>query len=134
MKSSTCWMSKPQWPSTKRKMASFDFRSRSVVCFDVLAHETSLNALNLFQECEDVLKLLGIKALNSAQTALLPDIFAGRDLLAMSPTGSGKSVLYQLPALKENDDASVARRSACLLTVVFSPLVALIEDQTSKAK
>jgi len=86
------------------------------------------------KKCEDVLKLLGIKALNSAQTALLPDIFAGRDLLAMSPTGSGKSVLYQLPALKENDDASVARRSACLLTVVFSPLVALIEDQTSKAK
>jgi ATP-dependent DNA helicase RecQ len=43
---------------------------------------------------------------------------AGRDVLVVMPTGSGKSLCYQLPALLRDD-----------LTVVVSPLVALMQDQ-----
>ncbi len=43
---------------------------------------------------------------------------AGRDVLVVMPTGSGKSLCYQLPALMRDD-----------LTVVVSPLVALMQDQ-----
>src|SRR6059058_3899809 len=43
---------------------------------------------------------------------------SGRDALVVMPTGSGKSLCYQLPALMRDD-----------LTVVVSPLVALMQDQ-----
>src|SRR4030095_15932237 len=43
---------------------------------------------------------------------------ADRDVLVVMPTGSGKSLCYQLPALLRDD-----------LTVVVSPLVALMQDQ-----
>ena len=52
------------------------------------------------------------------QRAIVRDIVDGKDVLAVMPTGGGKSVCYQVPAL-------------CLpgVTLVVSPLVALIQDQ-----
>ena len=58
----------------------------------------------------------------SLQRAIVVDGMRGRPLLAILPTGGGKSVCYQLPAL-------VRHRCRGMLTVVVSPLLALMKDQ-----
>ncbi len=56
------------------------------------------------------------------QSAPLAAILAGRDTLAVMPTGSGKSLLYQLPAVMDEGLEPG-------LAVVVSPLIALMRDQ-----
>src|SRR5262249_40045117 len=68
-------------------------------------------------------EVLGIEDLRPGQEEALRDILAGRDVLAVMPTGSGKSLLYQLPSLVLPG-----------LTVVVSPLIALITDQVEKMR
>jgi ATP-dependent DNA helicase RecQ len=68
-------------------------------------------------------KRMGIKTLRPGQPQALEHILNGRDVLAVMPTGSGKSLLYQLPSLVLPG-----------LTVVVSPLIALIKDQIDKMK
>lgn len=65
-------------------------------------------------------ELFGIEALRPAQLELMRAFLAGRDALGLLPTGSGKSLCFQLPALLTPRDGA---------TVVVSPLVALIKDQ-----
>jgi RecQ family ATP-dependent DNA helicase len=67
---------------------------------------------------EDLLVKLGLSEFRPAQRDAVQAALDGRDTLVVMPTGGGKSLCYQLPAL-----ASEA------LTVVVSPLVALIVDQ-----
>ena len=55
------------------------------------------------------------------QWAPIEAILDGRDALVVMPTGSGKSLIYQLPALMLSG-----------LTVVVSPLIALMKDQQDK--
>ena len=51
------------------------------------------------------------------QEAVIRSVLAGRDVLAVMPTGSGKSVCYQYPAMKLPG-----------ITLVVSPLIALMQD------
>jgi ATP-dependent DNA helicase RecQ len=60
----------------------------------------------------------GFRAFRPGQEAAVRAALEGRDSLVVMPTGSGKSLCYQLPALIRDD-----------LTVVVSPLVALMQDQ-----
>ncbi len=63
-------------------------------------------------------KHFGFEALRDGQTQVIDDILKGRSAAAIFPTGSGKSLCYQLPALLLPH-----------LTLVVSPLLALIKDQ-----
>ena len=67
---------------------------------------------------EDLLARMGLQSFRPAQREAVQAALDGRDSLIVMPTGGGKSLCYQLPAL-----ASEA------LTVVVSPLIALITDQ-----
>jgi ATP-dependent DNA helicase RecQ len=60
----------------------------------------------------------GFEAFRPLQAAIVSDVLAGRDVLALLPTGGGKSLCFQLPAVMQPG-----------LTVVVSPLVALMKDQ-----
>ncbi|WP_419909098.1 RecQ family ATP-dependent DNA helicase [Candidatus Poriferisodalis sp.] len=58
------------------------------------------------------------------QQAIVQAAMGGEDALAILPTGTGKSLCYQLPALSRYDKTGA-------LTVVLSPLVALMADQVA---
>ncbi|MEB3242813.1 MAG: ATP-dependent DNA helicase RecQ [Cyanobacteriota bacterium] len=60
----------------------------------------------------------GWSAFRDGQRPVVEALLQGRDCLAVLPTGAGKSLCYQLPALVRSG-----------LTVVVSPLVALMQDQ-----
>ena len=61
------------------------------------------------------------------QQAIVEEAMAGRHLLGILPTGTGKSVCYQIPALSRHQKTGE-------LTVVISPLVALMSDQVEGLK
>jgi ATP-dependent DNA helicase RecQ len=63
----------------------------------------------------------GLKEFRTGQREAIEAVLAGRDAIVIMPTGSGKSLVYQLPALLLPG-----------LTVVVSPLIALMKDQTDK--
>ena len=63
-------------------------------------------------------RVFGFTGFRPGQEEILKAVFAGENILAVMPTGSGKSLLYQLPA--------IVRKG---LTVVVSPLIALMRDQ-----
>src|SRR3954468_5021788 len=60
----------------------------------------------------------GFPGFRPGQREAVDAALAGQDVLVVMPTGSGKSLCYQLPALLRDD-----------LTIVVSPLVALMQDQ-----
>jgi ATP-dependent DNA helicase RecQ len=66
-------------------------------------------------------ELLRIRDLRPGQAEIMESVLAGKDTLSIMPTGSGKSLCYQLPSLVLDGP-----------TLVVSPLLALIEDQTTK--
>jgi len=61
------------------------------------------------------------------QQSIVKAAMAGEHLLAILPTGTGKSLCYQIPALSRYDKTGA-------LTVVISPLVALMADQVAGLK
>ncbi|MEO8090734.1 MAG: ATP-dependent DNA helicase RecQ [Gemmatimonadales bacterium] len=65
----------------------------------------------------------GYSDFRPAQIPVIQSIFEGRDTLAVLPTGGGKSICFQIPALVLGG-----------LTVVVSPLISLMQDQVEAAR
>jgi RecQ family ATP-dependent DNA helicase len=70
---------------------------------------------------EQLARVYGFPVFRPGQEEILRSIFSGEDVLAVMPTGSGKSLCFQLPALARGG-----------LTLVVSPLIALMRDQVAQ--
>ncbi|KZZ86448.1 RecQ family ATP-dependent DNA helicase [Bacillus sp. SJS] len=68
-------------------------------------------------------KHFGFDAFREGQKEIIEDLVNGRDVIAMLPTGGGKSLCYQLPGYILEGDV-----------VIISPLLALMEDQVAQLK
>ena len=68
-------------------------------------------------------EVFGYSSFRPGQEGVIATILEGNCVLAVMPTGSGKSLCYQIPALIQDG-----------LTLVVSPLVALMEDQVAALK
>ncbi len=67
--------------------------------------------------------VFGFEDFRQGQAEVVESVLAGREVLAIMPTGSGKSLCYQLPALVRPG-----------LTLVVSPLIALMRDQVAQLR
>ena len=76
--------------------------------------------MNALQPQQALKRFFGYDAFRPGQIEIVDALLAGRDALAVMPTGAGKSICYQVPAL-------------CLdgYALVVSPLISLMKDQVS---
>src|SRR2546428_12413059 len=66
-------------------------------------------------------EVFGLAAFRRGQSDVVAAMLAGRDVLSVAPTGSGKSISYWVPAVVDGG-----------LTLVVSPLIALMKDQVDR--
>ncbi len=82
---------------------------------------TSTPAYPLMQRAYDILKTtFGYEEFRGPQARIIETALAGQDSLVLMPTGGGKSLCYQIPALVRPG-----------LGLVISPLIALMQDQVT---
>ena len=67
-------------------------------------------------------EVFGYTAFRGQQQAIVDHVTAGQDALVLMPTGGGKSLCYQVPAIARH-------RAGKGVTIVVSPLIALMHDQ-----
>ena len=72
------------------------------------------------EQQEILQKYFGYQSFREGQESLITSILKGQDVLGIMPTGAGKSICYQIPALMMDG-----------ITIVVSPLISLMKDQVT---
>ncbi|MFA6002114.1 MAG: ATP-dependent DNA helicase RecQ [Thermoleophilia bacterium] len=82
--------------------------------------QAEVNATGVRPDYQPALELLGFDSFRAGQREALDALFSCGSLLLVAPTGGGKSLIYQLPAVMLSGT-----------TLVISPLISLMNDQVS---
>lgn len=77
----------------------------------------------VFSKSEILKKYFGYLSFRQGQAAVIDNLADGRDVLCVMPTGAGKSICYQIPALMVDG-----------ITIVISPLISLMKDQVQSLR
>ena len=71
-------------------------------------------------------QFFGFESFRGSQATIIDRVLSGGHALVIMPTGAGKSLCYQIPALMPGGDDDSQRPT---VTLVLSPLIALMKDQ-----
>src|SRR5205085_4645402 len=93
-------------------------RAAFAVQFSFFSTPMTHAAANMDEALTALRKFFGFEEFREGQREVLEAVLAGHDTVVVMPTGGGKSLCYQLPALMKEG-----------VTVVVSPLIALMKDQ-----
>jgi len=81
------------------------------------------NNIELNEQIEKAKSVFGLQTFRASQEDIIRGVLSGKHTMVIMPTGMGKSICYQIPAIVSDG-----------LTIVLSPLIALMQDQTQKLK
>lgn len=107
------------WVALYEMAETYEDQEDTPIYDNVSFYENSDESDKRYQTPEEALKILfGYDSFRPGQKSVIDKIMSGRDAFAVMPTGAGKSVCYQIPALLLPG-----------ITLVVSPLISLMQDQ-----
>jgi ATP-dependent DNA helicase RecQ len=108
-------------PRTPRAYHNFSSESNCVILWAIINTHMMQTTLDSILQSR-----FALDALRPLQAQIIHNLMDGTDALVVMPTGSGKSLCFQLPAIAMREESGGEG-----VGLVFSPLIALMEDQVA---